>query len=181
MAEPALSILRDVLQGAYTLRRRGAVYRDIKLQNMLLAENGRTVFCYHGQAITMPNPESNRIRNPGIFLYLAPGLRSGDVDGKTNVYAIALVANFIFVGYLAGDGAALRDRALTESIVDWIEAGLDLIPGNLLWIHRRMFRTLVIRACRRAAIPSAPPNCRSARYGSPIPARRLRYLPTIRE
>ena len=77
MAEPALSILRDVLQGAYTLRRRGAVYRDIKLQNMLLAENGRTVFCYHGQAITMPNPESNRIRNPGIFLYLAPGLRSG--------------------------------------------------------------------------------------------------------
>ena len=97
---------------------------------MLLEENGRTVFCDLGQAITMPNPDSNRIRNPGIFLYVAPGLRSGDVDGKANVYAIALVANFIFAGYLPGDGVALRDRALPEPIVAWMEVGLDPSPGN---------------------------------------------------
>ena len=128
----AVAILRDIVTGARDLHRAGIVHRDLKPQNVLLTADGRAAICDLGQAQSDVHGVAEPISNPGTYPYVAPELRNGAsaVDGRTDIYAIALIGHLMLAGYLPENGAPLRDTDHPPALIRWIEAGLDSNPAN---------------------------------------------------
>jgi len=127
-----VAILRDILTGVGDLHRLGIVHRDLKPQNVLLAANGQALICDLGQAISETHGVAEPVSNPGTYPYVAPELRQKgvQVDGRADIYAVALVGHLMLAGYLPENGAPLEKGGHPPLLVRWIEAGLDANPAN---------------------------------------------------
>ncbi|KAL8166399.1 hypothetical protein V2J09_007898 [Rumex salicifolius] len=93
------------------------IHRDIKSDNILLAENFQPQICDFGLAVWLPRQKTNHspttVKHEGTFGYIAPEyIMQGVVDEKTDVFAFGIVLLELITGRPALDES-------NQSILIW--------------------------------------------------------------
>ena len=110
----ALAIARDVAEALEYAHRRGVIHRDVKPENILLAEDRAVVadfgFAKAIGALTGASVTTVGTAGPGTPRYMSPEqcLGNRDVDGRADVYSLAVVVYEMLTGhvpYAAENGA----------------------------------------------------------------------------
>ena len=133
----ALTILRDLARALAYAHERGIVHRDVKPDNILLdRESGCSMLTDFGVARAL-SAGDERLTRTGFVLgsprYMSPEQAAGDreLDGKSDVYSLALVGYEMFAGEPAvgGTGAqAIITQQLTQT-PPALETRSDQVPG----------------------------------------------------
>ena len=117
----ALPILRDVADALAYAHARGVVHRDVKPDNIMLAQGHAWVADFGvAKAIRDAAGEAARVSSTGISLgtpaYMAPeqALADPDVDHRADVYALGVVAYEMLTGRLPFAGREGRDMLVAH-------------------------------------------------------------------
>ncbi|MCC7542102.1 MAG: protein kinase [Deltaproteobacteria bacterium] len=120
----AVSILRQICEGAAAIHRAGVVHRDIKPRNVVVEEaTGRPVLIDFGLALKPAEKKalSGPLQVVGTPEYMAPelvdGSTFGPISAATDVYALACTAFELLVGHTPFEDPnpyKLLKRHLTE-------------------------------------------------------------------
>ena len=125
---PALSIARAIAEGMGAAHARGMVHRDIKPENVLLKRDGDVYVPKIADFGIVATKESSaaRTRTGASLLtwaYAAPeqwrGMRSAELDGRTDLYALGGVLFEMLTGQTAFDA---------ESYEGWAEQHRSVAP-----------------------------------------------------
>lgn len=119
----ALTVLRDLARALAYAHERGIVHRDVKPDNILLdGESRRAMLTDFGVARALSTGD-DRLTRTGFVLgsprYMSPEQAAGDreLDGKSDVYSLALVGYEMFAGAPAVGGVgtqAIITQQLTQ-------------------------------------------------------------------
>ena len=121
--ERAIVALRDLARALAYAHERGIVHRDVKPDNILFdKETGRAMLTDFGVAVALTAGEE-RLTGTGFVLgsprYMSPEQASGEreLDGKSDVYSLGLVAYEMFAGEpaVSGSGASVLMQQLTQT------------------------------------------------------------------
>ena len=123
--DDALRITHEAARALDYAHRHGVVHRDVKPENILLTKDGDTLVADFGigRAIGAARPEE-RLTETGIVVgtpaYMSPEQGAGerDLDGRTDVYSLAVVLYEMLAGEPPFTGAtaqAITARRLTEA------------------------------------------------------------------
>ena len=133
----ALTIIRDLARALAYAHDRGIVHRDVKPDNILLdRESGCSMLTDFGVARALTTGDE-RITRTGFVLgsprYMSPEQAAGEreLDGKSDVYSLALVAYEMFAGgpAVSGTGAqAIIMQQLTQSPAS-LDTRSDKVPA----------------------------------------------------
>src|SRR3989442_1049049 len=175
--EEAVRLTREVADALDHAHAHGVVHRDIKTENILLAD-GHAVVADFGIARTVAAAVGETLTGLGIALgtpaYMSPEQAAGDadVDGRSDIYSLACVVYEMLAGrppWIAATTQALLARRFTEE-----PASLRPLRPDVAAPIDRAGRRAPPRAARPAA-PHARPHRRPARRGAvPAGARQLR-------
>jgi serine/threonine-protein kinase len=114
-AEEVLRIGRGIAAGLGAAHAQGVLHLDLKPGNVMLDRSGRVVVMDFGLSRPSgPEVEDGR-RGPvaGTVLYMAPEqLAGGELDGRTDMYALGLVLYEMVCGHVPLAGEARADTAL---------------------------------------------------------------------
>ena len=121
--EDALSIAREVADALGYAHSRGIVHRDIKPENILLS-GGHAVVADFGIARAIGTSGGTKLTETGMALgtpaYMSPEQSlAQDVDGRTDIYALACVLYETLVGeppYTGPTAQAIIARRLSEPV-----------------------------------------------------------------
>jgi Tol biopolymer transport system component len=100
----AVRIAVEVAAALEYAHRHGVVHRDVKPENLLLAEDGSALVADFGIALAVSNAGGERLTQPGVSLgtpqYMAPEQALGQraVDARADVYALGAVLYEMLVG-----------------------------------------------------------------------------------
>ena len=135
--QQALTILRDLARALAYAHERGIVHRDVKPDNILLdRESGCSMLTDFGVARAL-SAGDDRLTRTGFVLgsprYMSPEQAAGDrtLDGKSDVYSLALVGYELFAGEPAVGGTgtqAIITQQLTQT-PPALETRNDQVPG----------------------------------------------------
>lgn len=105
----AVSILGPVAEALDFAHAKGAIHRDIKPHNILIDHDGRVLLTDFGIAQT-PDSDGERLTRTGIFMgtpeYISPEqAEARRVDGRSDLYALGVVAYEIITGRVPFAGA----------------------------------------------------------------------------
>jgi len=97
--EQAVTVMHAVLAGLASAHRAGFIHRDVKPENVLLAEDGRIKIGDFGLArATSANTASGQ-QLLGTIAYLAPELvTQGTADARTDIYALGIMLYEMLAG-----------------------------------------------------------------------------------
>lgn len=97
--EQAITVMHAVLAGLASAHRAGFIHRDVKPENVLLAEDGRIKIGDFGLArATSANTASGQ-QLLGTIAYLAPELvTQGTADARTDIYALGIMLYEMLAG-----------------------------------------------------------------------------------
>jgi serine/threonine-protein kinase len=104
----AVSLLRPISEALDYAHSQGAVHRDVKPHNVMIDTNGRVMLTDFGIA-QPPDAEREGLTRTGIFMgtpeYISPEQAEGQrVDGKSDLYSLAIVAYEILTGQVPFSG-----------------------------------------------------------------------------
>jgi len=95
----AISILDAVLSGLAAAHKAGIVHRDVKPENVLLAEDGRIKIGDFGLARATTANTASGAQLLGTIAYLAPELVTrGTADARSDIYAIGIMLYEMLTG-----------------------------------------------------------------------------------
>ncbi|MFB9834131.1 Stk1 family PASTA domain-containing Ser/Thr kinase [Actinoallomurus acaciae] len=126
----ALRVMRPILAALGAAHRVGLVHRDVKPENVLLAEDGQVKVTDFGLARA---ETASRQTKTGMLIgtvaYLAPEqVLTGDADARTDVYAAGIMLFELLTGYQpyqAGTPLAVAYRHVNETV----PSPSSVIPG----------------------------------------------------
>ncbi|MGQ9927812.1 MAG: protein kinase domain-containing protein [Chloroflexaceae bacterium] len=106
----AVSLLDPVARALDYAHALGAVHRDVKPHNILIDHDGRVLLTDFGIAQT-PDSDGERLTRTGLFMgtpeYISPEqAEARRVDGRSDLYALAVVAYEIITGRVPFSGTA---------------------------------------------------------------------------
>jgi tetratricopeptide (TPR) repeat protein len=142
--ERAADIARQVAAGLAVAHDAGVVHRDLKPGNILVDDSGRAAISDFGVARSLAGPGPTL---PGAVVgtldYLSPEqARGGEVDGRTDLYALGIVLHEMLTGELpfsGGSAAEVLAQRLTGATRDLRAAGVE-VPPRLAAIVRRLLQ-----------------------------------------
>ncbi|HKT06741.1 MAG TPA: serine/threonine-protein kinase [Gemmatimonadaceae bacterium] len=120
-AAAAARLLREVSWALAYAHGRGVIHRDVKPDNILIEKGtGRALVTDFGIArVRQAEPENEEERAMGTAAFASPEqLAGGEVDGRSDVYALGVVGYYIVSGRLPYDAksvAALAGQQLGEA------------------------------------------------------------------
>lgn len=105
----AVSLLDPVARALDYAHAQGAVHRDIKPHNILIARDGRVLLTDFGIAQT-PDSDGERLTRTGIFMgtpeYISPEqAEARRVDGRSDLYGLGVVAYEVITGRVPFSGS----------------------------------------------------------------------------
>ena len=148
----AVELVDQVLQALAAAHAAGLVHRDVKPENVLVTDDGRTKVADFGLARAMESDSQSATTGPllGTVAYLAPEqLENGDADARTDVYATGVLLWELLTGtppYSSHTPASVILKLVSEDVPPPSQV-VEGIPSTL--------DELVVRATSRA--PSARP------------------------
>jgi serine/threonine-protein kinase len=146
----ALVVLRDLARALGYAHAQGVVHRDVKPENVLLdAESGRAMLTDFGvaQAVAAQDEGDGRLTGMGVVLgsprYMSPEQAAGEraLDGRSDVYALGLVAYEMFAGEPAVTGSSaptMLVKHLTEKPAPIETRNARVTPGLAAVIGRAL-------------------------------------------
>ena len=151
--DEALRITREVADALSYAHGRGVVHRDIKPENILL-EGDHAVVADFGIARAISAAGGEELTQTGMVLgtptYMSPEQMagSGDVDGRSDLYALACVLYEMLAGqppFTGATAAAVMSRHLLDPVPPLTSARRDC-P---VWIAHAVLRALAKRPADR--------------------------------
>ena len=146
----ALRLFYGILDGLEALHTAGIIHRDLKPSNILIAPGNPEVakICDFGIARSDRRFQSRLSHSGtvvGTLAFMAPEqLMSGEVDERTDIYAVALMLREALTGHPAPNRGSMKD--VVQHIFD--EAPLSVAPPSLPELPARLSELL-----RAAASP----------------------------
>ncbi len=136
-------ILREAALALGHAHRRRVVHRDVKPANIMVDEDGRVVLTDFG--ISKAVQSATEITGTGAILgtphYMAPEQARGhEVDGRTDQYALAIVAHRVLTGRPPFDGDA--QAILYQQVFESPPSLLDRRPETPSDLRRALDRAL---------------------------------------
>ena len=143
--ERAAGIARQIAEGLAVAHDAGVVHRDLKPGNVLVDEAGRAAISDFGVARSLAGPGQTL---PGAVVgtldYLSPEqARGGEVDGRTDLYALGILLHEMLTGELpfrGGSAAEVLAQRLTGVTRDVRAAGVEVPPGLAAVVRRLLQR-----------------------------------------
>jgi serine/threonine-protein kinase len=120
----AVRIATEVASALEYAHRHGVVHRDVKPENVLLAEDGSALVADFGIALAVTQAADERLTETGLSLgtpqYMAPeqAMAERDVDGRVDVYALGAVTYEMLAGeppFTGPSTQAIAARVLTDT------------------------------------------------------------------
>ncbi len=136
--EEAVSIAREVASALAYAHARGVIHRDIKPENILLVDDHALVADF-GIARAVVEAGGERLTETGLLLgtplYMSPEQAAGDqdVDGRTDVYALASVLYEMLAGeppYTGPTAQVIIGRHLTDAVPQ-VRRIRDSVPDHV--------------------------------------------------
>ncbi len=107
--EQTITIMHAILEGLASAHRAGLIHRDVKPENVLLAEDGRIKIGDFGLARVASANTATGQQLLGTIAYLAPELvTQGTADARTDIYALGIM----LYEMLAGDQPYLGEQPM---------------------------------------------------------------------
>lgn len=141
----AVSLLEPVARALDYAHSQGAVHRDVKPHNMMVDVEGRVLLTDFGIAQAPESENSERLTRTGIFMgtpeYLSPEqAEARRVDGRSDLYSLAIVAYEIITGRVPFYGAtpqlivahAQKEPPPPSSVIGALPDELDTIFARAL-------------------------------------------------
>jgi len=147
LPQEALSILEPVLSALSAAHIAGLVHRDVKPENVLLADDGRVKVADFGLARAAANMEATSATTLiGTVAYLAPEqVIRGIADPRSDVYAAGIMLFEMLTGRPPYEGETAVSVALRHAHED-VPAPSTIVPGTPVAVDQ-----LVTRATSRDA------------------------------
>ncbi|NJN68532.1 MAG: protein kinase [Chloroflexaceae bacterium] len=140
----AVSILEPVGQALDYAHQKGAIHRDVKPHNVLIAVDGRVLLTDFGIALPLDGGRE-RLTRTGIFMgtpeYISPEqIESRYVDGRSDLYSLGIVAYEMITGRVPFTGTtpqliaahAQTPPPLPGSVVPTLPRELDPVFARIL-------------------------------------------------
>jgi len=106
-ADDATAIGRDLCAGLAAIHRAGLLHRDVKAQNIMRTEDGRTVLTDLGAALDASTDDDTIEGTP---VYLAPEILQGQAaSAASEVYAVGVLLFFVVTGRYPVSATSLDD------------------------------------------------------------------------
>ncbi|MDF1506164.1 serine/threonine-protein kinase, partial [Roseisolibacter sp. H3M3-2] len=179
----ALVVLRDLARALGYAHAQGVVHRDVKPENVLLdAESGRAMLTDFGvaQALAAQDEGDGRLTGMGIVLgsprYMSPEQAAGErqLDGRSDVYALGLVAYEMFAGepaVTATSAPTILMKHLTEKPTPIATRNERVTPGLAAVIERALEKDPAQRWDSADAMADAVDDLLAAGEGATGPSR----------
>ncbi len=140
--EEAVHIAADVCEGLAAAHAKGIVHRDVKPENILLAEDGRAKMGDFGIAHVPRGAGGTRLTQvgfqPGTLLYMSPEQVHGQrVDVRSDVYGMGVVLYEMLTGRHYVDVEALGQQAR------------EMAGSNVMLFQARLYELLAEAVCER--------------------------------
>jgi serine/threonine protein kinase len=177
----------DALSAAH---RQGILHRDIKPSNVFVArdEQGQEVVKLFDFGVARVPSEHKKLTQVGAVLgtpeYMAPEqLLAGDVDARTDVYAVGITLYECLAGVVPFEGSfgEVLLKVSTQPLTPLRSKAADISPELAAVVERAVARepdarfpdALALLQALRDAVPPTPPNSLlGIRHGPPpVPAR----------
>jgi len=128
-----INIIRDVAKALEYAHQKGYVHRDVKPENIMLAEDGRVVLMDFGIArgsdTTLGMTKTGRAI--GTPYYMSPEQTKGQpVDSRTDIYSLGVVLYQMLTGYVPYDA----DSAIGVGIKH-VSAPIPQLPDSLRFLQ----------------------------------------------
>ncbi len=181
-------ILREIALALNYAHAQGLIHRDVKPENILLdSESGRAMLTDFGVARALE--AGGNITGTGMILgsprYMSPEQASGDhaLDGRSDLYALALVAYECFSGAAAVQAqtaAAMMMKHLTETPTPLESVSTNLPPTLIRAIERGLAKDPAARWQTGNAFAAAlTGDAGSASAATPAPGRRRKGIGAV--
>jgi eukaryotic-like serine/threonine-protein kinase len=137
--EPATRVLKEVAQALAFAHARGVIHRDIKPDNILLADDGRAMVTDFGIARAVDETTGTRLTATGVAIgtpaYMSPEQCAGDrtIDGRSDLYALGVVGYQMLSGappFTGSSTPALLVKQISEAPVPLRDRRSD-VPEQL--------------------------------------------------
>jgi serine/threonine-protein kinase len=181
----AIVVLRDLARALGCAHAQGVVHRDVKPENVLLdRDSGRAMLTDFGvaQALAAQSEGDGRLTGLGIVLgsprYMSPEQAAGErqLDGRSDVYALGLVAYEMFAGepaVTATSAATILVKHLTEKPTPIATRSARVTPELATVIERALEKDPAQRWPTADAMADALEAVLATWEGAPLPARPL--------
>jgi serine/threonine-protein kinase len=136
----AVEIGIDVARAVAAVHNAGMLHRDIKAQNVMLADDGRAVLMDFGAGRELLDNDSSDVA--GTPLYLAPEvLAAGDATVQSDIYSLGVLLYYLVTGSYPVRAESVRDLRLAHqrnepACIRSARGGSDLSPKFTRIIER---------------------------------------------
>ncbi|MBT3134262.1 protein kinase [Alteromonas sp. ALT199] len=179
---PTLEQIRNIIEqvgnGLQALHRQGILHRDLRLENIMISEQGHCTIIDLGSAALVDAPSLySSAPIPGAALFAAPEYFLGNVGTeRSDLFSLAVLTYFLLCGRYPYHTKLAHCRTLSEQKKLKYETALDPKRAIPTWIDSALKRALHVNPDKRYS--SLSEFIYSLRY--PNPSQQMAYEPLVK-